>query len=106
MPIVTSHLRAGSRNSRRPIWFLPHGRGGHQPDPSNSWTSREQTRRLSRPDRPAVRSPATGWRNAAYPAAAMESVKRLARESNEYGAKMVSDYPKRFGLFASLPMPD
>jgi predicted TIM-barrel fold metal-dependent hydrolase len=37
---------------------------------------------------------------------AMESVKRLARESNEYGAKMVSDYPNRFGLFASLPMPD
>jgi hypothetical protein len=27
-------------------------------------------------------------------------------ESNEYGAKMVSDYPNRFGLFASLPMPD
>jgi 6-methylsalicylate decarboxylase len=40
------------------------------------------------------------------PAQAMESVKRLARESNEYGTKMVSDYRNRFGLFASLPMPD
>jgi 6-methylsalicylate decarboxylase len=30
----------------------------------------------------------------------------LARECNDYGAKMVSDYPGRFGLFAMLPMLD
>ncbi len=30
----------------------------------------------------------------------------MARDCNEYGAKMVKDYPGRFGLFATLPMID
>ena len=35
-----------------------------------------------------------------------QAIRRLARESNEYGTKMVSDYPGRFILMASMPMPD
>lgn len=31
---------------------------------------------------------------------------RLARACNEFAAQMVADHPTRFGLFASLPMPD
>src|SRR6185295_11010935 len=31
---------------------------------------------------------------------------RMARHENEYGAKMVSDFKGRFGLFAVLPLPD
>ncbi len=32
--------------------------------------------------------------------------RRLARACNEYGARLVQDHPGRFGLFASVPMPD
>jgi predicted TIM-barrel fold metal-dependent hydrolase len=30
----------------------------------------------------------------------------LTRECNEFGARMVADHPRRFGLFASVPLPD
>lgn len=32
--------------------------------------------------------------------------RKLARECNEAGAKLVGDHKKRFGLFAALPLPD
>ncbi len=32
--------------------------------------------------------------------------KQLARDCNEYGAKLVQERPARFGLFAALPMPN
>jgi predicted TIM-barrel fold metal-dependent hydrolase len=32
--------------------------------------------------------------------------RRLVRACNEYGAKLVQDHPTRFGLFASMPLPD
>jgi predicted TIM-barrel fold metal-dependent hydrolase len=34
------------------------------------------------------------------------AARRLARRVNEAGAEAVNRYPRRFGLFASLPMPD
>jgi predicted TIM-barrel fold metal-dependent hydrolase len=35
-----------------------------------------------------------------------ERAKTLIRRMNDYGAKLAADYPKRFGFFAALPMPD
>jgi predicted TIM-barrel fold metal-dependent hydrolase len=32
--------------------------------------------------------------------------RRIARETNDWGAGLVRDFPGRFGLFASLPLPD
>jgi predicted TIM-barrel fold metal-dependent hydrolase len=34
-----------------------------------------------------------------------EQGKRIARDCNEYAARMASDHPGRFGLFAALPLP-
>ena len=35
-----------------------------------------------------------------------EKSRTLARIANEFGARMAQDYPKRFGTFAAVPLPD
>ncbi len=34
------------------------------------------------------------------------SARKLARETNEFAAKLISDNPGRFGMFATVPLPD
>src|SRR6267142_1613263 len=34
------------------------------------------------------------------------AARALARECNEYFARLVADHPARFGMFATLPLPD
>lgn len=34
------------------------------------------------------------------------AARALARECNEYGARLAADHPRRFGMFATLPLPD
>jgi len=41
-----------------------------------------------------------------FPGRDLEMGRRVARESNEYGARLVADHNGRFGLFASLPLTD
>jgi predicted TIM-barrel fold metal-dependent hydrolase len=36
----------------------------------------------------------------------LAATRRVARACNDYGAKLVQDYPSRFGLFAAMPLPD
>jgi len=38
--------------------------------------------------------------------AGTEKARGAVRETNDFGAKLVRDYPGRFGLYASLPFPD
>ena len=73
----------------------------------NSWTQAKAVEEL---DRAGV---ATAMISITYPGiwlgenvVPMDATHGLARDCNEYGAKMVADQPGRFGLFAVLPLPD
>ncbi|HVY59897.1 MAG TPA: amidohydrolase family protein [Xanthobacteraceae bacterium] len=35
-----------------------------------------------------------------------DAARALARETNDYGAKVIADHPGRFGMFATVPLPD
>lgn len=35
-----------------------------------------------------------------------DAARKLARETNEFGAKVIADHPGRFGMFATVPLPD
>ncbi|HZP74626.1 MAG TPA: amidohydrolase family protein [Pseudolabrys sp.] len=35
-----------------------------------------------------------------------DAARALARETNDFGARMMHDYPGRFGLFGTVPLPD
>jgi predicted TIM-barrel fold metal-dependent hydrolase len=51
----------------------------------------------------------TAFTSITAPGLALVAPERLVgvtRECNDYGARMVADHPRRFGLFASLPLPD
>jgi predicted TIM-barrel fold metal-dependent hydrolase len=50
---------------------------------------------------------AEGFGNGTAPNVTVKNdVVALARECNEYGARMKADHPGRFGIWASLPLPD
>jgi len=36
----------------------------------------------------------------------VEDTRKMARECNDYAAKLMADYPGRFGMFGMLPLPD
>jgi predicted TIM-barrel fold metal-dependent hydrolase len=35
-----------------------------------------------------------------------DSARKLARECNEYGARLIADHPGRFGMYSTIPLPD
>ena len=80
----------------------PAIRAMNLPGPMNAWDLQKQmddmdaagvTRALLSITTPGV--PSTG-----------EIARRIARESNEYAAKLASDHGRRFGVFLALPLDD
>jgi 6-methylsalicylate decarboxylase len=73
----------------------------------NGWTPEKSIEEL---DRAGVAAAIT---SITYPGiwlgpnvASVEETRTLARQCNDYGAKMVADHPGRLGLLAVLPLPD
>jgi 6-methylsalicylate decarboxylase len=57
-------------------------------------------------DRAGVATAVTSITAPGFALAGRERLLKLNRESNDYGARMSADHRGRFGLFASLPLPD
>jgi len=72
----------------------------------NQWKDYTPQRNLDAMDKAGI---ATAMVSITAPGAWFGDVaeaRRIARDLNEYAAKMVAQYPGRFGLFAVLPIPD
>lgn len=41
-----------------------------------------------------------------FPLTDLKAIQRLARSCNEFSRQMTADHPRRFGMFATLPLPD
>ena len=70
--------------------------------PVSDWTS---TKSIDDMDKAGVATSITSIAAAGVSFLDEVGTRRLARECNEYAAKLVVDYPRRFGMFAVMPMP-
>ena len=93
-----------------PTWMqrtIASGRAGFQP--LQNWTPAKAIEDM---DKAGVEismlsstQPAVGWWSDDFQPDRDAAI-RVAREMNDFGAKLVSDHKGRFGLFALLPLPD
>ena len=70
---------------------------------AKSWTPRVSIEDM---DAAGVATAYTSITAPGFDVVAQERRVAATRECNEYGARMAADHPGRFGLFASLPLPD
>ena len=86
-------------------WSKPSGRGGNDSGTIRQivqlkvWTKAAPQAAIISCTEPGV------WFGDDFSKERQEAIS-LARDMNEYGARMVADYKSRFGLFAVLPLPD
>jgi 6-methylsalicylate decarboxylase len=72
----------------------------------NTWTPYSPAKAVEDMDKGGVQASMLSITTPGIWFGAADETKRLARELNEYGAKICRDYPGRFGLFAVLPLPN
>ncbi len=57
-------------------------------------------------DRLGIQTAITSISAPGFPLSDLKAVQRLARSCNEFSRQMTVDHPRRFGMFATLPLPD
>src|SRR5262249_6734630 len=77
-------------------------RAGNMPGPVGDWTPEKS---LADMDRAGVATALTSITTPALRFLDDAAARKLARECNDYSAKLVSDSKGRFGMFAVMPMP-
>ena len=79
------------------------GRQQNQPATLKEWSPQKSVAEM---DENGVAASIVSFPSAVISPGNSESARTLARKINEYGAQLVRDYPGRFGLFATVPLPD
>jgi predicted TIM-barrel fold metal-dependent hydrolase len=82
------------------------GAGHQNPDGMPGWPRFDVTDQLAMMDRQGIGRSVLSVSSPGVHFGDDRSARRLAAEVNDFGAKLVADHPDRFGLFASLPLPD
>ena len=72
----------------------------------NTWTPYSPAKAIEDMDKGGVQASMLSITTPGIWFGAADETKRLARGLNEYAARICSDYPGRFGLFAVLPLPN
>jgi predicted TIM-barrel fold metal-dependent hydrolase len=73
------------------------------PQPARDWTPAKSIEDM---DRAGVETSITSITAPGLSFVDPGFLQRIARECNDYAARMAADYPGRFGLFGTLPLPD
>ena len=92
----------GMRDYVMAAWKVA-GRQQDLPARLSGWSPQNS---LAEMDQNGVATSILSFPNPAISSDRAQSVRTVARRINEYGAQLVRDYPGRFGLFATVPLPD
>ncbi len=101
---VTSAGRIDMHHHFAPPAWIAEVKGRPLLQPANTrWTPEQSIEDM---DRGGVAAAVVSITNPGIWFGDAAQTRRLARACNDYGAALVRDHPKRFGLFAVLPLPD
>ena len=100
--IMPPAFLAGMREYLMSAWRVA-GRQQSLPATLRDWSPQKSVAEM---DKNGVATSIVSFPSAVISPGDAQSARVLARKINEYGAQLVRDYPGRFGLFATVPLPD